>query len=113
MSDEAKTAKPAAPKAAPKGPPKGGAPKGKEKGAAASATDPQPRVREGTPRLQTYYVSTIRPRLAKQFGLENPNEIPQLVKIVLNVGMGEAAKAPNQLDAVADELALITTASSC
>ena len=109
MSDEAKTAKPAAPKAAPKGPPKGGAPKGKEKGAAAgAATDPTPKVREGAPRLQTYYVSTIRPRLAKQFGLENPHEIPQLVKIVLNVGMGEAAKAPKQLDAVAEELALIT-----
>jgi len=108
MSDEAKTAKPATPKAAPKGPPKGGAPKGKEKGAAAGATDPAPKVREGTPRLQAYYVSTIRPRLAKQFGLENPNEIPLLVKIVLNVGMGEAAKAPKQLDAVAEELALIT-----
>src|ERR1041385_6288080 len=100
MRDEPTPAKPAAPKAAPKGPPKGGAPKGKEKGAAAGATDPAPKVREGTPRLQAYYVSTIRPRLAE--------EIPLLVKIVLNVGMGEAAKAPKQLDAVAEELALIT-----
>ena len=108
MSDEAKTAKPAAPKAAPKGPPKGGAPKGKEKGGPASASDPAPKVREGNPRLQTYYVGTIRPRLAKQFGLENPHEIPQLVKIVLNVGMGEAAKTPKMLDAVAEEMAMIT-----
>src|ERR1051325_5573795 len=108
MSDEAKPAKPAAPRAAPKGPPKGGAPKGKEKGAPASASDPAPRVREGTPRLQAYYVSTIRPRLAKQFGLANPHEIPQLVKIVLNVGMGEGAKTPKMLDAVAEEMAMIT-----
>jgi large subunit ribosomal protein L5 len=108
MSDEAKTAKPAAPKGPPKGPPKGGAPKGKEKGGPASASDPAPKVREGTPRLQTYYVSTIRPRLAKQFGLANPHEIPQLVKIVLNVGMGEGAKTPKMLDAVAEEMAMIS-----
>ena len=110
MSDEAKTAKPAAPKAAPKGPPKGagGGGKGKEKGGPASPSDPAPKVREGTPRLQTYYVSTIRPRLAKQFGLENPHEIPQLVKIVLNVGLGEGAKTPKMLDAVAEEMAMIT-----
>ena len=111
MSEETKAEKPAAPKAAPKGPPKG-APKaggkGKDKGAAAGATDPAPKVREGTPRLQTYYVGTIRPRLAKQFGLKNPNQIPQLVKIVLNVGMGEGAKTPKMLDAVAEELSIIT-----
>src|ERR1043166_109813 len=108
MSDEAKTAKPAAPKTAPKGPPKGGAPKGKEKGGPASASDPAPKVREGTPRLQAYYVSTIRPRLARQFGLANPHEIPQLVKIVLNAGMGEGAKTPKMLDAVAEEMAMIS-----
>jgi large subunit ribosomal protein L5 len=108
MSDEAKTAKPAAPKGAPKGPPRGGAPKGKEKGGPASASDPAPKVREGTPRLQAYYVSTIRPRLARQFGLANPHEIPQLVKIVLNVGMGEGAKTPKMLDAVAEEMAMIS-----
>jgi hypothetical protein len=66
MAEQTKDAKPAAPKAAPKGPPKG-APKGgkgKDKGGAATATEAAPKVREGTPRLQAYYVSTIRPRLA-------------------------------------------------
>jgi large subunit ribosomal protein L5 len=103
------TKEPKAPKPA-GGAPKGGPPaKGKEKkGAPAGATDPKPQVRAGAPRLQTYYVNTIRPRLAKQFGLTNPHQIPQLVKIVLNVGMGSAAKTPKQLDAVADELGLIT-----
>lgn len=108
MADQAKAPKAPAPKSAPKG----GAPKapgkGKDKGTPAGATDPTPQVRAGTPRLQAYYVNTIRPRLAKQFGLENPNQIPQLVKIVLNVGMGDASKNPKQLDAVVEEMAMVT-----
>jgi len=108
MAEQTKEPKPPAPK----GPPKSGGGKGKDKekgkGAAAGATDPAPKVREGTPRLQTYYVEVIRPRLSKQFGLTNPHQIPQLVKIVLNVGMGEGAKTPKMLDAVADELGTIT-----
>ena len=107
MTEQAKAPKAPAPKAAPKGAPKGGG-KGKDKGIPAGAVDPTPKVREGTPRLQTYYVNTIRPRLAKQFGLTNPNQIPQLVKIVLNVGMGDASKNPKQLDAVVEEMAMIT-----
>jgi large subunit ribosomal protein L5 len=63
---------------------------------------------EGTPRLQEYYEKTIRPRLAKEFGLENPNQVPRLVKIVLNVGMGDAGKNPKQLDAAVEELGLIS-----
>jgi large subunit ribosomal protein L5 len=110
MAEQTKDAKPAAPKAAPKGPakgaPKGG--KGKDKGGAATATEAAPKVREGTPRLQAYYVSTIRPRLAKQFGLSNPHQIPQLVKIVLNVGLGDASKNPKQLEAVVEEVGLIS-----
>jgi len=107
MTEQTKEPKPPAPK----GPPKGAPGKGKDKdkkGAAAGATDPSPKVREGAPRLQTFYVDTIRPKLAQQFGLKNPHEIPQLAKIVLNVGMGEGAKTPKMLDAVAEEMAVIT-----
>ena len=107
MADHAKAPKAPAPKGAPKGAPKPPG-KGKDKGTPAGATDPAPQVRAGTPRLQAYYVNTIRPRLAKQFGLENPNQIPQLVKIVLNVGMGDASKNPKQLDAVVEEMAMVT-----
>ncbi len=94
---------------APKKPQGGATPgKGKEKGGPAGATDPSPKVREKEPRLQTFYNATVRPRLAKQFGLANPNEIPRLVKIVLNVGLGEASKNPKSLEAAVDELALIS-----
>jgi len=118
MAEQTKEPKPAAaaapaPKAA-KGPPKGapqggkGGGKGKDKAAAAAATDASPKVRDGTPRMQAYYVSTVRPRLAKQFGLTNPHQIPQLVKIVLNVGLGDASKNPKQLEAVVEELGLVS-----
>ncbi len=60
------------------------------------------------PRLHNYYNKTVRERLAKQFGLGNPHEIPTLEKITLNVGMGEAIKQPKVLDAIVDELATIT-----
>jgi len=60
------------------------------------------------PRLRDYYTNTVRPRLAAQFGLTNRHEVPQLEKIVLNVGMGEAIKTPKVLDAVVDELAVIS-----
>jgi large subunit ribosomal protein L5 len=61
-----------------------------------------------SPRLKAYYTETVRPRLAKQFNLGNPHEIPNLTKITLNVGMGEAIKQPKVLDAIVDELAVIT-----
>jgi large subunit ribosomal protein L5 len=60
------------------------------------------------PRLRNYYVKTVRGNLAKQFGLKNVHEIPSLEKIVLNVGMSEAIKQPKVLDAVVDELGIIT-----
>jgi len=60
------------------------------------------------PRLREYYMKTVRAKLAAQFGLTNPMEIPGLEKIVLNVGMGEAIKQPKVLDTVVDELAVIS-----
>lgn len=93
----------------PKGQPKGQTqqPKGKDK-APAGATDPAPKAREGVPRLQTYYEQTIRPKLAKDFGLTNPHQVPRIEKIVLNVGLGEASKAPKALEAVLEELGSVT-----
>jgi large subunit ribosomal protein L5 len=97
----AKAAKPA------QGAPKGG--KGKEKsGAGGAALDHEPKAREGAPRLQTFYQQTVRSKLAKEFGLTNPHQVPRLEKIVLNVGMGDASKNPKQLEAAVEELSAIT-----
>ena len=104
MADATTTKKPAKPAAQ-----GGAAPGGKAKGGGpAYPTDPSPKTVEGTPRLQTYFNTTIRANLTREFGLTNPMQVPRLSKIVLNVGMGEASKAPKQMDAVVEELAMIT-----
>ena len=82
--------------------------KGKGDKVATLAVDPAPKVAEGKPRLLTHYEQVIRPRLVKQFDLTNPNAVPKVVKVVLNVGMGDAGKNPKQLEAAVEELAAIT-----
>jgi large subunit ribosomal protein L5 len=91
-----------------KGAPEGQPGKGKKDKAGAGNVDHAPKASEGTPRLQTFYQETVRPRLLKEFGLTNPHEIPRLEKIVLNVGMGDAGKNPKQLEAAVEELGMIT-----
>jgi large subunit ribosomal protein L5 len=61
-----------------------------------------------SPRLKDFYRSTVRPRLTELFGYKNPHQVPNLKKIVINVGVGEAVKQPKLLDAVVGELAVIT-----
>ena len=86
---------------------KGGG-KGKDKGGAGAAVDHEPKAREGAPRLLTFYQQTVRAKLAKEFGLSNPHQVPRLEKIILNVGMGDASKNPKQLEAAVEELSAIT-----
>jgi large subunit ribosomal protein L5 len=71
-------------------------------------TEESPRASIGKPRLQRYYEETIRPRLLAEYGLGNPNRVPRLTKIVINVGLGEAAKTPKLVDHALEELAQIT-----
>lgn len=71
-------------------------------------TDETPVAGIGKPRLQKYYEETIRQRLAKEYGLDNPNQVPRLSKIVINVGLGEAAKNPRLVDIAVVELGQIT-----
>jgi len=60
------------------------------------------------PRLRIMYEQTVRDRLKTQFGFANPHEIPNLSKIVVNCGVGEAIKNPKVLDSVVNELSIIT-----
>ena len=43
------------------------------------------------PRLKEQYFATVRDELQKQFGYKNVNQIPKIEKIVVNMGVGEAA----------------------
>ncbi len=78
---------------------------GEAQPAALAGPPPEPAPR---PRLLDYYQQRVRPKLAEQFGFGNPHEVPRLVKIVLNVGMGDAPKNPKGLEAAVAELAAIT-----
>ena len=60
------------------------------------------------PRLLTHYRAYARPHLAEQFQWSNPNQIPKIEKVVMNVGVGEASKNAKLLTAVVDELGVIT-----
>ena len=60
------------------------------------------------PRLRAYYRETVTPKLQQEFGFANPNQMPRLEKIVINVGMGEAPKNPKLLDTTVEELGVIT-----
>ena len=60
------------------------------------------------PRLLRHYKTYARPHLAEQFQWSNPNQIPKIEKVVLNVGVGEASKNAKLLTAVVDELGVIT-----
>ena len=60
------------------------------------------------PRLLRHYKSYARPHLAEQFQWGNPNQIPKIEKVVMNVGVGEATKNAKLLAAVVGELGVIT-----
>ncbi len=61
-----------------------------------------------TPRLRAHYQQVVRAKLIEKFGFTNPHQVPQLEKIVLNCGVGEAIKNAKILDSVCEELELIT-----
>jgi len=59
-------------------------------------------------RLKTHYETYVRPKLQEEFHFTNRHQVPKLVKIVLNVGMGEASKDQKLLESVIDELGVIS-----
>jgi large subunit ribosomal protein L5 len=59
------------------------------------------------PRMQQRYVDQIRPELQKAFEYKNVMQVPKLEKIVINMGVGEAAGDQKKLDAAVAELTLI------
>src|SRR5206468_7150989 len=61
-----------------------------------------------TPRLKTRYREEIVPALTEQFSFGNPMQVPGLVKIVVNMGVGQAAKDSKLMDGAVRDLTLIT-----
>jgi large subunit ribosomal protein L5 len=59
-------------------------------------------------RLQKLYNEQVRAAMQKEFGYANPMQVPKLEKIVLNMGVGEAAADQKKLDAAVEELTVIS-----
>ena len=116
MSAEQAKGKPA--KASTKAPTKapakgGGAPQqkkgGKEAAKAASLTGERPRPpADYIPRLRVHYETNVRPALVKRFQYSNPMQVPRLLKVVVNMGVGEAVANARVMDGVVRELSAIT-----
>ncbi|MCH8321400.1 MAG: 50S ribosomal protein L5, partial [Acidobacteria bacterium] len=60
------------------------------------------------PRLAEKYRKEMIPALMKEFKYESVMAVPKLVKIVLNIGLGEAIREAKLLDVASEELAVIT-----
>lgn len=69
-----------------------------------AADEPAPTV----PRLLARYRSDINKALMQEFGYANVSEVPRLLKVTLNFGLGEATSDPNLVKSAVSELSDIT-----
>ncbi len=60
-----------------------------------------------TARLKQRYLEEIRPALIERFGYSTPMQAPRLLKITVNMGVGDAKQDSNVLDAAREQLATI------
>jgi large subunit ribosomal protein L5 len=60
------------------------------------------------PRLKQKYQGEVAPQLKKDFGFTNVHQVPGLVKIVINTGVGEAARDSKIIDGAIRDLTAIT-----
>jgi large subunit ribosomal protein L5 len=60
------------------------------------------------PRLKERYHDEVRAQLQQRLGLDNVMQVPTLVKIVVNMGVGDAVAEPKAIDGAVRDLATIT-----
>ncbi|MHA7285423.1 50S ribosomal protein L5 [Arthrobacter sp. MDT3-44] len=60
------------------------------------------------PRLKARYASEIKAALQEEFSYSNVNQVPRLVKVVVNMGVGDAAKDSKLIDGAVKDLTAIT-----
>ena len=60
------------------------------------------------PRLKLRYHTELRGQLRDELGLANVMQVPRLVKVVVNMGVGEGSKEPRLLDGAVRDLTVIT-----
>src|SRR6202035_1428938 len=73
-----------------------------------ATTTEQPAPARPVPRLKERYRAEIAPALREEFGYANVMQIPALVKISVNMGVGEAARDAKLIEGAVKDLAIIT-----
>ncbi|MGE4070963.1 MAG: 50S ribosomal protein L5 [Lysobacterales bacterium] len=58
-------------------------------------------------RLESFYRETVVPKLVEKFGYSNPMQVPRLVKITLNMGVGEAVGNKKILENAVEDMTKI------
>ncbi|STC69632.1 50S ribosomal protein L5 [Corynebacterium pilosum] len=61
-----------------------------------------------TPRLKTRYKEEIRGKMGEEFGYDNIMQVPGLTKIVVNMGVGDAARDSKVINGALEDLTAIT-----
>ena len=59
-------------------------------------------------RLKKHYDTQLKDQLMQKLGLKNKFEVPKITKIVVNIGVGEAAADSKKIDSASSDLATIT-----
>ncbi len=112
MADENKKTEGAPAAEAPKAPKKEktGGKKGKkeETRKAGFAANIEEGLEAKPARLKLRYRKEIVPALMKELGLKNPNEVPKIEKIVVNMGLGDALTNNKIMESAVDQLSAIT-----
>jgi large subunit ribosomal protein L5 len=80
---------------------------GKKKGSEPAGPAPKYK-REKPPRLKARYDTTIRQEMMKEFGYSTVMQVPRILKISVNMGLGKAKDEPKMIDNGVEELKQIT-----
>lgn len=88
--------------------PKAGTATKKKPAAPAAEAGPRGPEEKIPPRLRDKYRAEVVPTLLKQFGYSNPMQVPRLVKITLNMGLGEAVGNAKIIDMGVEHITAIT-----
>jgi|TARA_B100001971_G_C18254448_1_gene580836 large subunit ribosomal protein L5 len=65
-------------------------------------------IQTQVPRMKQVYIEEVSQVLVREFGYENPMEVPRIVKIVLNIGLGEALESNSAVGAAVGDLQKIS-----
>ena len=82
--------------------------KAKKKAEASAPKEVPVHKREKQPAYRVRYKEKVVPELMKEFNYDNHMQVPRIVKVTINMGLGEAVGNPKIVDSAVEELRVIT-----